>query len=232
LPPRRQERARLPSDEWRQAGSQLPTQPRLLNEAVLGILLLTQEPRLLPAAGHKGLQGGSELETQKPERRKPRGRDTWYLASWGDNITQYAHCVVQGPKRGRDPHVDAFPLHLLYGIIEGEECQCRVPPIRPPEQGASPCLQVTVPPNQGLGRPYADTRRCRPLLRQHLLRNSPLDGSRGGWHGHGHLPCHHVLHRCLGHASFHLSCVNDVSSHDVTAAPDHSVSIASTSTSV
>lgn len=33
----------------------LPTQPHLLNEVILGVLLLMQEPRLLLAASHKRL---------------------------------------------------------------------------------------------------------------------------------------------------------------------------------
>jgi hypothetical protein len=43
--------------------SQLPMQSHLLGQVVPSILLLTEKSRLFSAAGHKGLQGGSELET-------------------------------------------------------------------------------------------------------------------------------------------------------------------------
>jgi hypothetical protein len=73
----------------------------------------------------------------KSERRNPRSRVMWYLISQGDDITQHAHCVVQGLKRRRDPHVDAFPLHPLCGVIEGKECRCQVLLVHPSEQGGS-----------------------------------------------------------------------------------------------
>ena len=43
----------------------LPAQPRLLDEAVPGFLLLTKEPRLPPARSDKGLKGNDGQNTKK-----------------------------------------------------------------------------------------------------------------------------------------------------------------------
>jgi hypothetical protein len=87
---------------------------------------------------------------------------TWYLASWGDDITQRAHCGVQGPNHGRNPHIDALPFCLLRGVVEGEKCRLRVPTVSPSDSGSSSCVQVTSRANQSLGWAYADPRRRRP----------------------------------------------------------------------
>jgi len=100
-------------------------QPCLLDEAVLVFLLLTKEPRLSPATSDKGLKGDNGQNTKNIQRKKKRREagSSKYSVERNDNIAQGTSGVIQGLKHGRDPHIEALPLHALCGIVESEEHQ-------------------------------------------------------------------------------------------------------------
>ena len=56
--------------------------------------------------------------------RERKGREVGsskYPVEGDDNVVQGTPGMVQGIQHRHDPHVEALPLHALYGIIEGEE---------------------------------------------------------------------------------------------------------------
>ena len=62
-----------------------------------------------------------------------------YLAGGNNNVAQCTRGVVQGLEHGRDPYIEALPLHALCGVIKGKKRQRRILWIRPLEQVIAPC---------------------------------------------------------------------------------------------
>ena len=74
------------------------------------------------------------IRIQKIEKRKIKARSKMkqYPARGNNDVAQRSHGVVQGLEHGRDPYVEALPLHALGGGIKGEERRCQILRIRPP----------------------------------------------------------------------------------------------------
>ena len=69
--------------------------------------------------------------------------DALYLANRSDDILQQTRGGVQGTDHDPHHHVDAPPLPLLYGVIEGEERHPWVSTVWPPDLGSSLGVRVT-----------------------------------------------------------------------------------------
>ena len=67
-----------------------------------------------------------------------RSRTKQYPARGNNNIAQCARGMVQGLEHGRDPYVEALPLHALCGIVKGKKHRHPILRIRPLEQGLTP----------------------------------------------------------------------------------------------
>ena len=74
----------------------------------------------------------------KKEEGEWRARSSEYLVSGNDDFAQGAPGMVQGFQHGHNPLVETLPLYALSGIVEGEECRCRVLRIYPLEQRLTP----------------------------------------------------------------------------------------------